>query len=1187
MKEKVERLAKGVFEYETPEILLSEEELIITVDAGKNYSGSFIVKNNKNIPMKGILYASNELFRLEQNRFTNAENEIHYTFCGENMNPLETAKGEVCIVSDCGEILLPFNVNIEAPYLNSSIGKIKDLFNFTNLARTDSAEAVKLFKSREFEEILIHHDEKFLLLYQNIIKSRSINQALEEFLIAVRKKIPVNITVDKTSLHYEIGNESMMDKINLQKDNWGYGRIGVSTDAPFLIPEHKIIWTDNFVGNTYSLEFVLNPQAMRNGNNYGRIFLATVHETIVIEVSCHCTKPGFVRSSVRKKIQQYRQKITENYLKFRMNRLPLKEYVSETEAVLEQLVTLDEKRGCFYHLLQIHLMIIAGNEENAGQLLHDYADAVQKQKETDILLYCGYLYLQALLRKEEESIEEALHIIRDYYESSNHEWGLLWFLLYIDKKYDINKALKLEDIKEQFAQGCRSPILYFEAGVVFNEEPSLLHELKEFELQVLNWNIKNDYINEDTAMQYTYLAGKRKYFSKAVHRCLAKIYQKYKNNEVLTVICSLLIKGQQRNSKYFKWYQEGVEEQLRLTELYEYYMYSIPENPDMVLPQQILLYFIYNSSLSDRKKAYLYAYIVNKKESLSAMYRSYWKRIEQFVLKQLAAHNINANLAILYEEIISGQSALSIMASDLPYVMFKHEIVCHNPNMKGVLVIHKEIKEEVYTPFISKTAYVDIYTEDAQILLADANDNRYAATAEYTLNKLMQWEYYINACYEMQVNHFMVLMNLSGKVQTYLKFDARSIEIRKQILKIKGLDENYYNKIIQDLIFYYYDNFEGEQLENYLNKIKLAGLNKSDRDKVIELFIIRDFYDQALAALTEFGFAGIAVKRLIKLCSALLKKNREEENKNDFLVSLAYHIFKAGKYNKEILNYLVKYFFGTTGEMYELWEAASGFEMDTTDLEERLLAQMLFAESYLTNSFSVFLNYYKKGTNHKLIRGFLSYNAYKYLVMDRVIQPDLFSVMKQELTYEDNEVCMLALLKKFSRQESYADDEKELIDYNLHRFIQKGIILPFFKNFQNVVPLPSQINDRIFVEYITNPAHRVIIHYRLEGHNGSEEFVFEEMKNVYMGIHVKEFILFYNESVQYYITEEDREGQAAVTESVNVKLDNSMKLDEDTRYNHLNFILTALEVQDDKTLIESISNYYKINHVTSRAFKLL
>lgn len=1185
MKEKVERLAKGIFDFETPEILLSEEELVITVDAGKNYSGSFTIKNNKNTPVKGVLYSSNELLRLEQNSFTERENEIRYTFIGENMNPQESVKGEICIVSDCGEILLPFTVNIEAPYLNSSIGIIKDLFHFTNLARTDTAEAIKLFKSPEFKGILVHQDVKYMFLYQNLMKSRSTSQAMEEFLITIRKKIPVNITVDKTALHYEIDDESLMDKIILTKDNWGYAKINVTTDAPFLVPEHKIIWTDNFVGNTYPLEFVLDQSAMRPGNNFGRIYLTTPYETIRVEISCHKNRGDKENTIEYKKIKQYRFKITENYLKFRMNRIPLLEYVSKTESLLEQLIGLDIQNQDYYQLLRIHLFIISEACDKAEESLHNLAQVAGSENQADILLRCGYLYLKALFNKDEISILESLYIIRGYYESGSHNWRTLWFLLYMDHKYDINKGLKLEEIKEQYGKGCRSPIMYFEAASIYNEEPSLLHELQEFELQVLNWSIKKDFITEEVAMQYAYLAGKRKFFSRMVHDCLARLYLKYKNKEILTAICSHLIKGHQVSRKYFEWYKEGVEEQLRITELYEYYMYTVSERPDTVLPQQILLYFIYNSTLNDRKKAYLYAYVVKHKESQPEMYHSYLKRMEQFAYKQLLAHNINSNLALLYEEIFLAGNITPEVAKELPYIMFKHEIICNNPNMKGIIVVHKELEEEVFTPFSNGTAYVDIFTESARIFLVDNWDNRYATTVEYVINKLMNTEYYINACYEAKVNHPGIFLNLAEKVQAYQKFDPKSVDIRKQMLDIPGLSKDYYNKVILDLIYYYYDNFEGELLENYLHKIDVANLSKNDRDKVIELFIIRDLNDKALEALTEFGFQGISVKRLMKLCTVLLQRDNKEEY-NVLLGNLAYYIFKEGKYNQEILGYLVKNYFGTTAEMYQLWVAATGFEMDTTELEERLLGQMLFAQSYITNSLSVFLNYYKKGTNHKLIRAFLSYNAYKYLVMDRVVQPELFSIMKQELTYEENEVCMLALLKRLSQEDYLNEEEKEFVDFNLHKMMQKGIVLPFFKRFQDFIALPSRINDRIFVEYITNPSNKVKIHYRLEGQE-SDDFISEDMKNVYMGIHVKEFILFYNENLQYYITEEDSEGQVSVTESINVQLHNCTKLDEDTRYNHLNFMLMALEVQDDKTLLENLSNYYKVKYVTGKAFHLL
>lgn len=1185
LKEKVERLAKGIFDYETPGILLSEEELLITVIAGNTHSGSFTIKNDKYTPIKGVLYSSSKLLELEQDSFTDKENVIHYNFKAENMNVGEITKGEISIISDCGELQIPVTVKTEVPYFNSPIGKIKDLFNFANLAKSEWAEALKLFKSDEFQHVMLHYETKFFVLYQNLLKSKSTSQALEEFLIAIHKKLRMNIIVDKLKLEYKVDKESFMDKLILTKDNWGYAEIRVSTDAPFISFDNKVIWADNFVGNSYLLEFVLNFKNMRPGNNYGRIYLKTTHQTIVIEVTCQCNKASIKIDYNARKIKSYKKKIAENYLSFRMNHIPLNQYVTDSCVMLDSISTLDVKNQDNYHLLRTHLLIISGKDNQAKQLLKEYGSNVDRWRESAVVTYCGYLYLQALLQKDEESIQNALVIIREYYEREYFDWRLLWLLLYIDKKYDKNKALKLEDIKKQYLEGCRSPILYYEARGIFNEEPALLHELGDFELQVLHWGAKKDCLSEEVALQVTYLAGKNKAFSRLVFHCLTLLYEKYKLKDTLITICSLLIKGHQRSNKYFCWYRLGVEEQLRITELYEYYMYSIDENPDIVLPQPILLYFIYNSVLNDRKKAYLYAYIVRNKDVIPTIYRTYYKRIELFALGQIAAHAINTNLSILYSEILARQSLTAEIANELPYIMFKYDIGCNNPNMKGVCVIHKEMLEEVYNPFVNGVAQVDIYTDNVEILLVDAYDNRYFTTVEYTSNKLMHWENYINTCYELQVDHPFVLLNLSEKVQNYQKTDDQSVELRKRTLLLTGLNDAYYKRNIQDLIYYYYDNFEGELLESYLMQIDLHGIHKTERNKIIELLIIRDLYEKALTALDEFGFDGIAVNRLIKLCSNILLNNSDEDNRSEILVNLSYYIVKAGKYNEIILRYLVTYFFGTTGEMFDLWKAAFAFEIDTVDLEERLLGQMLFAESYIVNSLTVFMEYYKRGCNHKLIKAFLSYHAYKYLVKDLIIQPELFDIMKREAAYEENEVCMLALLKELSQREKLKDGEIDLIDYNIHKFAKKGIVLPYFKNFQHLIKLPPKLNDKFFVEYKTNPIHKVTIHYRMDDEDSAGEFITEKMDNVYLGIHMKKFILFYNESIQYYITEEDEEGQVNITESMNVQLEEDMNLEEDTKYSQINLMLTAMEMQDENSLADSLSNYIKSNYAICEVFK--
>ncbi len=1208
LKEKVERLAKGIFEYETPRIIVSNEEIEISIISGNTYTGSFTIKNSNNTQIKGILYSSNQLLKLEQTRFTESVNTIEYQFNGKNMSPGDNVKGAISIVSDCGEMQIPFTANIEAPYCNSSMGKIKDLFQFTNLAKADWAEALKIFKSDEFIPVFLLYEKKYIQLYENLLKSKSTSQAMEEFLIAVHKKLRINISVDKLLLNYQIEKEGFKDKLTLTKDNWGYTEICVSTDSSFIELEHKIILSENFIGNNYPLEFIINPEKLKPGNHYGQINIKTVHQTIVVEVNCKCSGTKLIPDYNRSKIKTSLFKIEKNYLDFRINRIPLAKYVSDNMELLDYVMVFDEEKKEEYQLLKAHLHIISNKDTWAKEILEQYKDKLEELYKSHVISYCAYLYLEALLYKGDAYIETALVHTRDLYETRYDDWRLLWFLLYIDKRYENNKVLKLEDIKKAYVKGCHSPIMYFEAVAIFNEEPTIFHELGPFELQVLHWGLRQDYINKDVALQFTYLAGKRKGFHRLVYECLCLIYEKYKYKDALSAICGLLIKGHRRSNTYFRWFQLGVEEQLRITELYEYYMYSMNEDEDITLPQSVLLYFIYNSNLHDHKKAFLYAYVIKNKEANQTIYRTYLKHMEQFALKQLASHNINSSLSILYEEILVQEVITPEIAKELPYIMYKQEIYCNNPNMKGVFVAHKELDSEVYTPLVNGAAQIDIYTENAELYLVDESGNRYFVTVEYTLNKLMRPEDFINICSEYEIDHPMLLLNLLEKVQVYQKVDERSIELIKRVLQIPELSKEYHKENILTLIDYYYDYYEGERLESYLLEIDFKDLGKEERNKIMELCIIRDLYQKAMAGLEEYGFEGIALNRLIKLCSRVLQNmqftgddglniainqknvmdNLSTSHKSeDVLGDLCYYIFQNGKYNEDILRYMVKHFYGTTEEMFHIWEAASNFEIDTLELDERIIVQVLFTESYLVDTLSVFMDYYKQGYNHKIVRGFLSYSGYQYLVKDRFIQPELFQIMKRELTYEENDVCMLALLKEFSQQEVLEDKDLEFAEINVQKYIKRGIILPFFQYFEKHFALPAQLKNKFFIEYITDPKHKVNIHYQVEDQNNGEEFITETMENVYLGIHVKEFIVFYNESIQYYITEENQEGQVNITESKDVKLGEDIELEEDTRFNHLNFMLMAMDMKDEKTMLDSIESYIKKSYVISKIFKPL
>ena len=65
------------------------------------------------------------------------------------------------------------------------------------------------------------------------------------------------------------------------------------------------------------------------------------------------------------------------------------------------------------------------------------------------------------------------------------------------------------------------------------------------------------------------------------------------------------------------------------------------------------------------------------------------------------------------------------------------------------------------------------------------------------------------------------------------------------------------------------------------------------------------------------------------------------------------------------------------------------------------------------------------------------------------------------------------------------------------------------------------MDDKQFIQVQYPAGARVTIHYRLiRDKDTGENFKSEPMKNMYQGIFVKEFLLFYDEILEYYLTVE-------------------------------------------------------------------
>lgn len=1182
MKELIDKLSLGVTEYIKPEVEADIDRLSLKMETEKIHKGSFKLISTNGKTLKGIVYSTDNRLIIDNDQFIGSENIINYTINTEYVNQNEEIKGFINIVSNGGEISIPFEVDVDSVSAETSIGSVKNLFHFANLVQTSYEEAVKLFIAPSFTHIFLENDLKLMAVYNALIGSRDINCALEEFLVAANKKKPINISVSEQEKEYGNIEENYGDAILVSKDTWGYVNISIETAGDFIHVDRDFLTSSDFAGNNYELSYYIDKSKLHAGKNAGRIRLITLNQTLDFNISV------VMPSKKNEEKKEYKNAISEivsNYIGFRMKKTDLNRWVETSDMLISRARGISD--STFMKLLQAHIYLTKGQEEDGAWLLENVAEDLIPKREERVELYCYYLYVRTIQKRDDAFTEEVIRKVKDYFENGYDTWKLLWVLIYLDEIYENNISLKLLRIKEQYMNGMRSPLLYFEALSCLNEVPEMLRVLDEFEIQVLNFGIKNDCINRKLALWVNDLAKTERKFNPLLFKIMTWMYDKYNENEILSSICSMLIKCNKTDEKYFKWFEMGVEKELKITSLYEYYMYTVSMEYEGDIPQMVMMYFAYNSTtLPDEKVDLLYAKVIENKEKLPVIYNTYVLLLEKYVSDNIVEGRMNRYLAVIYKDVLTKAMIGTEIAEKLPEIINTYEISCERSDVREVIIVHKEINETVRYRIKQGKAYVHMYTEDAAVVFEDIKGNRFSRAVEYSKTKLLDIDDYLKMCYEMIPDNRALVLYFGDKYLKYRKNPDKSIAVLKTILRMEVIIKPFKILVEKEVIEYYSHNYDGDSLDEYLLTAEADSLGTPARMKLIEMTIVRGLYERAYELMERYGFYGIESGRIMKCAAKLIELWSSKEEK--LLIDMSAFAFTKGKYNETILSYLGTYYNGTTRELLALWKAAKDFECENRELEEKIIVQMLFTGAYVSKIDGIYDSYFKKGVNEKVKKAYLFSKSYDYFVKEKVIEESIFKYIERELSNGDdvNDMCGLAFLKYMSENENISGQQIEMCKTLIYDLVKIGKIFEFYKKFKKYFTLPYTVADKTVVEYKTNPENRVFIHYIMENGNGVEDdYSVTEMEMVCEGVFTYVSVLFYGENLQYYITEESDE-RVTVTESKNISLNDVEFSNDNTHYGMINDILVCKEMKEEKTFEKMTLDYFEKKELMDMMFEI-
>ena len=194
--------------------------------------------------------------------------------------------------------------------------------------------------------------------------------------------------------------------------------------------------------------------------------------------------------------------------------------------------------------------------------------------------------------------------------------------------------------------------------------------------------------------------------------------------------------------------------------------------------------------------------------------------------------------------------------------------------------------------------------------------------------------------------------------------------------------------------------------------------------------------------------------------------------------------------------------------------------------------------------------------------------------------------MEIELDQVENarDVCALALLQYYSEADHVEPEFYEKLQQEVAAFMDKGILLPFFRKYAGNAEVPEELADFLYAEYHTSPKAAVTIHYRL--HQEFEtEWINEPMRHILGGIFIRTFRLFAGEEIEYYISEQDENGEKTGEKHL-LQREEAMDAWPETGVELLNRMNHAIQTEDSQAVNEIICSYERINEMTEQLFEL-
>ena len=1128
---------------------------------------------NGDLPMEGLL--------------------ISYEISTYGFDPGTVYKGFISVISDQGEDRIPVTLSVIREQIRSSRGPIRNLFHFTNLAKEDFEEAVRLFYTEDARRIFEEGERDTFFKYRafSACQGRGRDfEGVEEFLVETGKKPPVLLNFAEASVMEQDVYEDREIIITVRKSGWGYPGFKLEGSDDFIELERQEYGISDFEGNFAEVRFKILSEKLHEGHNFGRILLNSLHSTVSIPVFVDMSssdRAGRERIRARRSVTL---RLMKEFICFRIGDVSGEEWIRRSNQLIERLL-LSDRNDPESRLMQAQLLLAARRYSEADIVL----GAVEREMENrdlDDELTAYYIYLRAMCDGEKADIRTAVRQVWDLYNRSPGSWRILWVLIYLDETIKMSPERERSLIEELVDTGMRSPLMYLEAYSVLSHDPSLIRKLSDFEINVLMFAVKHGLMRKELSDQVSLLSQRMRGFDQRLIRIMEAYYNEFADNEMLSSICSYLIRNGITDRRYYTFFEKAVEKDIGVTNLFDFYLYTKNQGSTKLLPKNVLMYYCMENDLPPVFRSYVYAnMIVNEKEAAPYLHQCR-SECAGFAASRLLSDNMDENLAIIidYLDFFRHGEALPADSREMEKAVIRNGfvrlILVDDPCIRSVIAVEDAFGTERSASVKDGRAYISIYDNDYQLFFEDARGRRFGGTyVSHEDIRLLRLGEYLEGTDFPDTDDPGLWVALSEMGRSYITINDKNVRYVRRMIDSGLISRKFKEGLLTSLLRYYFDNDMLTELTDVLAVLDASRLTMEERNEYVRFCSMRADDEEAYRVIGEYGSYGMDPRILMRISTRFIEENGVTSGAYSFgmddnvtggravftpdpvLLEIASATFRDNKYNEVILEFLSRYYEGTTRELKDIWRACMDFETDPSIIEGRIIEQMLATGAYIGERDQIFFDYLTKDASTHVVGEYFERAAEDNFLNDTILDDRLFiGLLDFAIDEKISDIEALCLLRFYEGRRDMRSD-RILFPY-LRDLAERDIIFDFFISYKDLIPSLSLFAEDVFVKHRNEPGARVVMNYRLDDEEEMAEFKTEVMRELFPGVYQARGAIFPGETLQYYITVEGRGATFSDVERADERLTNGEK-----RFDILQDALASLKMEDNESFIELCEDY--------------